>query len=622
MANLFEMLTRYGITKGSEPYIYPRADVQALYEGMFDRIMKTHPLDYFWIWTHELWYSNVVDETTAIDKVKEEFLDAYNTTQSMKTPFQLATLGWQHGVEEKPAEFDNSLPKSVPFGSLWGENPLNDENRLDKLSADRVKWAFTWMEEDWGLIQPQLEVNRIFDDLSGTIATPNAQALLTKFWRTTILQVQLSAMGDLTWVRGKTGSTLSHTIPAKNAYIDAFYLDWATQNFGPEAASTIASTLATIDKAGEEGENTIPKPIEWDGGKSGAIMPNMENWSTEQSKYAFVSNLESAASQIVGAGNKDRFDYFLKTYQALRKMGEYGCLRSDYETALSSNNQSVARTARLAMKTLYEDIVTLTTEKVVNSSDLGELKHLNHLNYHYLMKRNDAKLNNKTGIEPGTAYTGKTRIIVNPARTQVDANEALTLRVTVMKAGLSHPTTGTLYYRVLGASSYHSFPLTHVGRAVYSAMIPAQTADYEFYVAAAGTIWPVTSPSINHTVVVKAPNDNIGGDTNLSGKVITSVTGQTMPVIGATVTVIETGQSVVTGNDGTYSLTDIPEGKYTVKIEMNGFSTLRLTDVTTDIGITELFIGCGLKGDINDDGKIGLEEAIKALKVVSGICND
>ena len=30
---------------------------KALYEGIFTRIMRAHPLDYFWIWTYELWLS-------------------------------------------------------------------------------------------------------------------------------------------------------------------------------------------------------------------------------------------------------------------------------------------------------------------------------------------------------------------------------------------------------------------------------------------------------------------------------------------------------------------------------------------------------------------------------------
>ena len=31
------------------------AVVQELYEGMFQRIAKTHPLDYYWLWTPEGW---------------------------------------------------------------------------------------------------------------------------------------------------------------------------------------------------------------------------------------------------------------------------------------------------------------------------------------------------------------------------------------------------------------------------------------------------------------------------------------------------------------------------------------------------------------------------------------
>lgn len=111
----------------------------------------------------------------------------------------------------------------------------------------------------------------------------------------------------------------------------------------------------------------------------------------------------------------------------------------------------------------------------------------------------------------------------------------------------------------------------------------------------------------------------------ITGKITTSVTGQNSPIVGATVTVLETGQSVETGTDGNYIFNDILEGEYTVKVQMNGFNTLQLMNVaitggnTTEIPAKEMFFECGVKGDMNDDGKISLEEAIKTLQIVSGI---
>lgn len=94
----------------------------------------------------------------------------------------------------------------------------------------------------------------------------------------------------------------------------------------------------------------------------------------------------------------------------------------------------------------------------------------------------------------------------------------------------------------------------------------------------------------------------------LTGKIITSVTGQTTNIVGATITIAETGQSVKTGIDGAYTLNDIPIGKYTVKIQMNGFNPIQLTDVSISEGGTtnftnEMAVGCGLKGDMDDNEK-------------------
>jgi hypothetical protein len=475
--------------------------VKSIYMGTIDRITKAHPLDIYSVWTNEMWWGT--DDPLVIAAVEEELVNAYDVIQTINPAIQMAVCGWQQGSALDPAEFDNVLPSSVPFAALWGEGTRYGNN-LSKLPDSRVKWASTWMEEDWGLVQPQTEVNRVWADLDGANALVNCPYFMTKFWRTRVIGNNMGAMRDLLWCHGATGAPIDNKLPInrKGAYIDAYYLDWATQSFGSEVGSSVADIFATMDKAGETGADTIPKPTEWELESPGAIVANSEPWSSEQTKYAFVADLEALRPQVVGAGNLERFDYWLKAMQALRIMGEYGCRRYEYQTLLGSGDQEGARAKRLEMKTLWENLMTLEAEKATNSSDLGEIKNLEELNYNRILKSLDAQLSDQSGIEPTFDYSGVTRIMVTPPRTQIEPYEELKLRVTVMGSGLSHPTTGTLYYRPLGSGSYSSIALSQVGRAVYSVTLPCQNDDFEYYVEAAGAKYPVTSPSMNHTVVV------------------------------------------------------------------------------------------------------------------------
>ena len=103
---------------------------------------------------------------------------------------------------------------------------------------------------------------------------------------------------------------------------------------------------------------------------------------------------------------------------------------------------------------------------------------------------------------PSTDYTGKSFIKVLPVRTKVEKGEALTLNIIAMGVG-----TPTLKYRELGGSTWTSITASNVGRSVYSATIPAQTQDFEYYLESCSVAFPVTANStspIYQTVVAMA----------------------------------------------------------------------------------------------------------------------
>ncbi|MHC4722040.1 MAG: hypothetical protein ACYS6I_04940, partial [Planctomycetota bacterium] len=480
---------------------YDAATVRSVYKAVFDRIMKTHDLDYYWLWSWEVWSLWGVDNQQ-INAFKDDMNRAQEALAELGNPFQIAHAGWKIGTVDDPAEFDTTFPYEAPFCGLW-----DAAEGFEYLHADRVKWPATWLEEDWGLGQPQLEGSRVYVDVKAAW-NKSCDGMIAKHWRTKSLLANAVCMKDILWCYGPTGTPISKGVPSNQAsWLDDVYLDWATRHFGPEAASSIANIISPIDNAGE---GAIPGILEWEG-PPGAIKRNSENWSSYQNNFTFVDDLVALRPSIVGTGNLARYDYLLDCMESYKRMAEYGCVRDDYLNAISGSNWSTALTHRRAMARLFEQFQTMFIERTVNATDLGAIIHHELVNWYQLMEMaTDSTLEYGLGgpipsdAYPTTDYLGSAFVKVVPALTQVNDGEALTLKVLIMDT----PTSATLYYRPLGGSSYTDIALTNVARNVYEVTIPAQSDDFEYYIDAQTPIgnatFPVTAPAINQSVVVLA----------------------------------------------------------------------------------------------------------------------
>lgn len=477
--------------------------VKDVYRGIFERILKTHPLDYYWLWSYEIWSEEGVTPGQ-VAAFETDIGLAQEALAELGNPFQLAHAGWKLGTVANPAEFEDVLPPEAPFFSLWGS-----ATGFDQLSAARVKWPATWLEYDWGLAQPQLALYRVHEDAVAAESVL-ADGFIAEHWRTRILGPNVHAMKNLAWSYGPGGTSLPGAIPADvGAWMDEVYLDWATRQFGGEVAAAVAEILA------EQDWENLPAAIGWagespDGYESPAgILPNPTAWAIEQQRFAFVGTLEALRPQVVGAGNRDRFDYWLAAMQALRAMAEYGCVRDDFEKAMSAGRYAAALTHRRAMARLFEELMVLQVAKATNASDLGEIVNLEILNWKQLMmnKWDAALVAGLGGAIPGDAnpsgvYTGDPWIRVMPVRTQLYADETLELEILAPIA----PTNARVHYRPLGSGAWKSVAVEHEARGVYRARLPLQQADFEYYVEAMvggqSVRFPVTAPALNQSVVV------------------------------------------------------------------------------------------------------------------------
>lgn len=490
------------------------ATVKEVYKGIFKRIIATHPLDYYWLWSYEIWPG---DNPTWVQSFEDDISLAIEALNELGNPFQIAHAGWQLGTDENPAELENVFPSEAPFFSLMGSAIGYEE-----LSSERVKWPSTWLEYDRSLGQPELAVDRVHEDAYAAWGV-NAEGFIAENWRTRIMSPNIGAMRELSWTYGPTGEPLSKNVPTwPGDFVDNFYVNWATRMFGAEAAFEIANIFHNL-------ENDMPHPVEWAEEQTGtyymvpgAILANSTSWSTEESRYGFVADFENLRSKIVGEGNLERFDYWLKTWQALKLKGEYGCVRYQFEDAMEKNEWTDALNHRKTMARLWEQIMELEVEKATNVSDLGDIMNLEVVNWKQLMMNKhdealEAGLGNTlpTDANPSQTYTGDPFIKVLAPRTHVYEKEALRLKVIAM--GVSAP---SLKYRPLGETSWNTISLTNVGRSVYEVTIPAQGQDFEYYIESGSTVYPVTAPDIHSTVVVsgKENSSKFSLTTNLNGE--------------------------------------------------------------------------------------------------------
>lgn len=173
------------------------AVVQALYEGMFERIVRTHSLDYYWLWTPEGWTWSAVKQEQ-IDATIADLRACLAAADKVNAPFSLATCGWVLGPPQAPALFDEFLPKQMPMSCInrtVGNTPVEPGFARVK---ERPKWAIPWLEDDPGMTIPQLWVGRMRKDAADAL-NYGCTGLMGIHWRTRILGPNVSALAEAAW---------------------------------------------------------------------------------------------------------------------------------------------------------------------------------------------------------------------------------------------------------------------------------------------------------------------------------------------------------------------------------------------------------------------------------------
>lgn len=173
------------------------ADTVEFYEGMFERIRRKYPLDYYWMWTPEdwTWRGNTREET---EKTVADIRCALKAAERTDAPFQLALCGWTLGPQEDRALFHNCFPKEMPFSCInrnVGFEPL--EPKFSEI-RERPAWAIPWLEDDPAMTSVQLWAGRVRKDAYDACRY-GCVGLIGIHWRTRSTAPTMKAMMEAAW---------------------------------------------------------------------------------------------------------------------------------------------------------------------------------------------------------------------------------------------------------------------------------------------------------------------------------------------------------------------------------------------------------------------------------------
>jgi len=494
------------------------AVVQELYEGIFRRITKTHPLDYYWFWTPEGWTWGAVGDQQ-IEATLADFRAAIAAAEKVAPPFTLATCGWVLGPPQQPSLFDEMLPKEMPMSCInrnVGHAPV--EPGFAKVEG-RPQWAIPWIEDDPAMIIPQLWVGRMRKDAADA-RRYGCTGLLGIHWRTRILGPNVSALAQAAWDQSGWNPDVDGSgEPLADRYLAAadFYADWALSQFGPEAAGEIAAVFTRIDCR-------LPRPSDWVRGPGG-IKPDGRPWEDVAGEYAFVDELAGLRTKVKGPGNLERFDYWLNNFRYLREVGRANCTWARLNEAIKNAKaeqdadarKELARESALPLRReLVEQVADVHRYLLATVSTRGGMGTVTNWQQHVmpmLLGPSAKELEEILGEElpadamPSKAYQGPTRLFVPVVRTSLVAGEALKLEVVVLG---TKPREAFVSVSPLGENKATRLPLVHVTRGVYSVTLPPELipSDFEYHIQVTSEdgrklLFPPTAPKLNQTVVVE-----------------------------------------------------------------------------------------------------------------------
>ena len=98
----------------------------------------------------------------------------------------------------------------------------------------------------------------------------------------------------------------------------------------------------------------------------------------------------------------------------------------------------------------------------------------------------------------------------------------------------------------------------------------------------------VTMANNNWDTMIWDQDNWYKGQSQITGQIVTHVTGQETGVLNANISIIELNKSVQSDSNGDFLFMDVPDGTYTITIETDYFAMMQLNSVTINDGQASL----------------------------------
>ena len=509
-------------------YIKAETDeqIKELYRGIFSRIQKTYPIDYYWLWTPEGWtWQGASDQVVA--KTEKDMRLASEVLNEMGKPFQLATCGWVLGPPKDRTEFDRVLPKDMPFSCINRGLGYTPVEKGFKSITDRPKWSIPWMEDDPDLIGTQLWVGRLRKDALDSYRY-GCNGLIGIHWRTRDLSPNVSALAKAAWTADqwdKLPEAANRDLPCTD-----FYADWVKSEFGFNNESLV-KLFVYLDSQGKElkegQKDDAPLNVtDWLGGPGG-LMTNktVEDLTERIDRYKVIDQLDAMLPAVPGVGNHERFEYWLTSLKYNKSLVETALAAKKLQLAIEEIKKEKDKTKqhematdkalplRLELAVKWQHTTELLLAKVSTTGEMGMLANLEmHNGKHNKTLIGQDQFLQDMGVTlpndafPAKEYKGKTRVIVPTNESILSKGKDFYLRVRVLSS--ENSISGYLMWKNMGTVDYRKVELKKMDRNVFEVSISSSeiTDDFEYYIeVTAGkelVKFPITTPGINRTVVL------------------------------------------------------------------------------------------------------------------------
>lgn len=495
------------------------AVIRRLYEGTFLRSMRKMPVDYYWVWTPEIWLGDPGCpgwEITTTANVARDLGLAEAAAKSVRAPFGWATCGWRLGTRTDPFWMDKHAPKGWAASSIntsGGNDPV--EKHYGAMAA-RPRWVIGWAEDDgtagahcctcWDL---QLWVERVFANSADALRY-GCEGMLAIHWRTSAIAPNIAALAAAGWGFEDTGSSPAGAAGGKRSATDVFWTEWGRGMFGGDAGIEAGRLIQKFD--GRHGD--INALVQGGARTTDARMAEF---------FAPLKAMESLRPRIQGIGNLERFDYWLNQIRATQLRVRTWVLADRLAVKVSEANRipeankrrdfahSVVLPLRLEVARSYEDLIAALVRCAKSPGEIGTIASIESGNRARIVSAHDAALAAILGVPlppeavVRTVYRGTPRIFVSAKMSQMPAGEPQELRAFVLSG--SQPVDVHLYHRSLGEGAFAKVAATHRSRHAYRVALPGQSQGIvEYYLEAVledgqRVFWPATAPSVNQTVI-------------------------------------------------------------------------------------------------------------------------